>query len=96
VKDLSESVETLGKKADALIQAIRSTRAKLESLEAENQKLRDKSSLLNEEYNKLKDENKVLRMASAIRGEGDNVTETKRKISQMVREIDKCIAKLND
>ncbi len=96
MKDLSESVETLGKKADALIQAIRSTRAKLESLEAENQKLRDKSSLLNEEYNKLKDENKVLRMASAIRGEGDNVTETKRKISQMVREIDKCIAKLND
>jgi hypothetical protein len=38
----------------------------------------------------------MLRMASASRGEGDNATETKRKISQMVREIDKCIAKLND
>lgn len=96
MKDLGESVETLGKKADALIHAMQSARAKMDLLVAENQKLKDKSSQINDEYNKLKEENKLLRMASAIRGEGENITETKRKISQMVREIDKCIAKLND
>ena len=45
---------------------------------------------------KLKEDNKVLKMAAAFKGDEKVVSETKRKISQMVREIDRCIAQLND
>lgn len=66
------------------------------SLEAENKQLHIKVDGLTSEMARLRDENKVLKMASAFNGDESTVAETKRKISQMVREIDRCIAKLND
>lgn len=96
MKDLNESIETLAKKTDGLLKAVRAGKEKVKSLESDNQKLRDGMSGLNEEIGRLKEENKVLKMASALKGDETSVTETKRMISQMVREIDRCIAKLND
>jgi uncharacterized coiled-coil protein SlyX len=75
---------------------LNSFRAKLDSQEVEIQRLKDKLSLSVERLDKLKEENKVLKMAAAFKGDEEVVSETKRKISQMVREIDRCIAKLND
>ena len=75
---------------------LNSSRAKLDSQEVEIQRLKDKLSLSVEGLDKLKEENKVLKMAAAFKGDEEVVSETKRKISQMVREIDRCIAKLND
>ena len=96
VKDLSETVETLSKKTDALIDALAASRVKVSQLEAANLELKEKVSNVNVSFNKLKEDNKVLKMAAAIKGDEEVVSETKRKISQMVREIDHCIAKLND
>lgn len=96
VKDLSETVETLSKKTDALINALAASRVKVSQLEAANLELKEKVSNVNVSFNKLKEDNKVLKMAAAIKGDEEVVSETKRKISQMVREIDHCIAKLND
>lgn len=96
VKDLSETVEALSKKTDALIQALNASRQKVSQLESNNLDLKGKVTQMNESFDKLKEENKVLKMAAAIKGDEEVVSETKRKISQMVREIDRCIAKLND
>jgi hypothetical protein len=96
VKDLGQTVETLGKKTESLLGVLNSSRAKLDSQEVEIQRLKDKLSLSVEGLDKLKEENKVLKMAAAFKGDEEVVSETKRKISQMVREIDRCIAKLND
>ncbi|MCO4805527.1 MAG: hypothetical protein KC456_02945 [Flavobacteriales bacterium] len=96
MKDLSETVETLSKKTDALINALAASRVKVSQLEAANLELKEKVSNVNVSFNKLKEDNKVLKMAAAIKGDEEVVSETKRKISQMVREIDHCIAKLND
>lgn len=96
MKDLGETVETLSKKTESLIGALHSSREKLNSYEVEFQKLKDKLRLSADNLDKLKDENKVLKMAAAFKGDEEVISETKRKISQMVREIDRCIAKLND
>ncbi len=96
MKDLGETVETLGKKTELLLGVLNSSKAKLNSQEGEIQRLKVKLSLSAEGLEKLKEENKVLKMAAAFKGDEEVVSETKRKISQMVREIDRCIAKLND
>lgn len=96
MKELNSSIETLARKTDRLIAAYDNGLKQIESLEATNKELQAKVGSMNDELVRLKEENKVLKMASAIKGESDNVSDTKRKISQMVREIDRCIAMLND
>lgn len=96
VKDLSVSIETLAKKAEGLIKAYASAREQIDSLESDNRRLQEKVEKLTGEMQQLKEENQVLKMASALKGDQENVTEAKRRISQMVREIDRCIAMLND
>ncbi len=96
VKDLSSSIESLTKRTDGLIHAYQQGVGRVQSLEEDNRKLEAKMGGLNAEIERLKEENKVLRMASAIKGDEEKVTESKRRISQLVREIDRCIALLND
>ena len=96
MKDLTSSIESLGKKADGLIKAYRDHTERIAQLESDKDKLGLKVEGLNHELWRLREENKVLRMASAIKGDEDRVSESKRRISQLVREIDKCIALLND
>ena len=68
----------------------------LKALEEDKRKLEGKMEGLSNEIQRLQEENKVLRMASAIKGDEEKVTESKRRISQLVREIDRCIVLLND
>lgn len=96
VKDLSSSVEMLTQKADALIEAHGAAQGKIATLNQEKAQLLDKLSAKEVELERLREENKVLKMASAIKGDEEKVTESKRRISQLVREIDKCLALLND
>lgn len=96
MKDLNSSVETLTKKTEVLLKAYDGRQSRIAVLEGEKQKLQSKVKGLMDEIGQLQEENKVLRMASALKGDTENVGETKRKISQMVREIDRCIAMMND
>lgn len=86
----------LTQKADALIEAHGAAQGKIATLYQEKAQLLDKLSAKEVELERLREENKVLKMASAIKGDEEKVTESKRRISQLVREIDKCLALLND
>ncbi len=75
---------------------------KYESLRGENELLRSQISQLTEqldnssnEYSILQDEFEKLKVAKIIESTSDDVKETKLRINQIVREIDKCIALLN-
>lgn len=94
--DLNNSIESLGKKTDALIDALRKARIKIEQLNQDKERLNKKCEDEAKRILELKEENKVLKLAAAIKGNEETVSDSKRKISQMVREIDRCIAKLND
>ena len=94
--DLNDSIESLGKKTDALIDALRKARIKIEQSNQDKERLTKKCEDEAKRILELKEENKVLKLAAAIKGNEETVSDSKRKISQMVREIDRCIAKLND
>ena len=71
-----------------------------QDLKQANQKLEQKNDFLQNELEKcqnkleeLKERNKILRIAGSSK-EGDN-REVKLKINEIVREVDKCIAQLN-
>lgn len=96
MKDLGSSVESLTKRTEALLEKHAQRGSKIAVLEAELQRMEGRVEGLNADIRRLQEENKVLKMASAIRGDDENVTESKRRISQLVREIDRCLALLND
>lgn len=63
----------------------------IEEREALREKIREMQSTIVE----LEDQNKVVRLAQQLPGTAGN-TDIKLKINELVREIDKCIALLNN
>lgn len=51
---------------------------------------------LKADYNELKQNYKNLKSATAISLNGSDIKETKSRLSKLVREVDKCIALLNE
>jgi len=96
LKDLSTSVETLAQKTEKLIKAYQVSQSQIEAFEQQRLQQANQIATLEGQLNELREENKVLRLASAIKGDDSRVSESKRRISQMIREIDRCIALLND
>ena len=43
----------------------------------------------------LKEKNKILKLSVSLQGDGQDAQSAKKKINELVREIDKCIALLN-
>ena len=48
-----------------------------------------------QKLNELETKYERLKLTGALLGEGENATEAKRKINELVREIDRCVALLN-
>jgi chromosome segregation ATPase len=58
-------------------------------------KLQNKALFLEEEMNSEKEKYRLLKIAKTIDGSRSDSKETKQKINALIREIDKCIVKLN-
>jgi len=87
-----------------------SLKAKVEILVREHKKLHDKvllqekkqqelMQLIENQKNTIKnleESNKIAKLAQAISQESENTSDVKSKINELVREIDKCMALLNN
>jgi hypothetical protein len=62
-----------------------------EKIEVLSQKLEDQRIFIES----LEEKNKILKLSSSINNETDSDKSSKKKINDLVREIDKCIALLN-
>jgi len=62
----------------------------------ENERLREELSKLKQLNSDLEDNFKASKIANTIVGSGDNKLETKQKINSLIRDIDKCIALINE
>lgn len=72
--------------------SLESEKAVLQSANAElNKTVSEQQNEIQELYNK----NEVLKVAKSLGGSDEKTTETKLKINELVREIDKCISLLN-
>ena len=57
--------------------------------------LRKQLDTQQESFQELKDKNKILRLSASLHGEEQDTQAARKKINELVREIDKCIALLN-
>ena len=94
MSDLSAMVGTIRSKVNKLVGA-------LQSLESENEKLKAKQAELantidqqNKLIDELNDKNKSVFIADSI-NKTEGSSNVKKRIDEMVREIDKCIELLN-
>lgn len=91
----NEELSILNRKLDELLKRYNELRTKNGELRSENEKLKfalqqdkDKIIELETKYNRVK-------LTGALLSEGGNAVEAKRKINELVREIDRCVALLN-
>ena len=93
MKNLVENIE---KKVSKLIQLYQSVQKEKEEILTENNKLELDLSDKDESIKKLEERIKLLRITKSVSTQDDKRNkESRQKINEYVREIDKCIALLN-
>lgn len=93
MSDFSISFQQLETNVKILIENKKKSEQKLLSLEEEYNKLKMQLETAQMKVEELEEKNKILRIAKGNQ-DGDN-REIKLKINEIVREVDKCIAQLN-
>ena len=89
-------VENIEEKVSKLIQLYQSVQKEKEEILKENNKLKLDLSKKDESIKKLEEKIKLLRITKSVSTQDDKRNkESRQKINEYVREIDKCIALLN-
>ena len=90
-----EELIILNRKLDELLERYNKLKGEITSLKNGNDAL---ERMLHEREEKLKEleiKYERVKLSGALLGEGENALEAKKKITELVREIDKCVALLN-
>jgi hypothetical protein len=90
-----EEIIILNRKLDELLNRYSVQRIELAEIKNGNEVLK---AMLQERDNKIKEleiKYERVKLSGALLGEGENALEAKKKITELVREIDKCVALLN-
>lgn len=95
-KDISLVVSSLQSKVEKLVLQHRRAIAENNNLKQDNDFLKKTLSKQKLELKELEERNKVLKLAKSIGDEEGKNTDIKLKINELVREIDKCIALVNN
>jgi predicted nucleic acid-binding Zn-ribbon protein len=85
----------LNKKIDELIGKYGNLRTEIKELKNENEVLRKDLQDRNEKIKELETKYERVKLSGALLGEGENAIEARKKITDLVREIDRCVALLN-
>ncbi|HEX7494143.1 MAG TPA: hypothetical protein VF346_07980 [Bacteroidales bacterium] len=90
-----EELIILNRKLDELLDRYNTLRSEVKDLKNGNDVLK---AMLQDKEEKLKEleiKYERIKLSGALLGEGENAFEAKKKITELVREIDKCVALLN-
>jgi predicted nucleic acid-binding Zn-ribbon protein len=90
-----EELIILNRKLDELFNRYNNLKSELNNLRSANEEL---NSTLQERESRIKElelKYERVKLSGALLGEGENAQEAKRKINELVREIDRCVALLN-
>lgn len=93
MSSLTDMLADLEVKVAALVQKKEELEVEMKALKAEKSKLQEQNEELSAKVEQLEEKNKILRIAGGGNEEGQR--EMKLKINEIVREVDKCIAQLN-
>lgn len=95
-KDISLIVSSLQSKVEKLVLLHRKAEEEATQLKEDNEFLRKSLQKQKGDFSELEERNKVLKLAKSLSSAGGKNTEVKLKINELVREIDKCIALVNN
>lgn len=85
----------LNRKLDELLTKYNSLKTEVTDLKSGNELLKAKLNEREEKMKELEIKYDRIKLTGALLGEGGNALEAKKKITELVREIDKCVALLN-
>lgn len=90
-----EELIILNRKLDELLDRYNSLKSEVTDLKKGNDILKGILESREEKLKELEIKYERVKLSGALLGEGENAHEAKRKITELVREIDKCVALLN-
>ena len=93
---LNNLISNIEKKLSNLLSSYETLKDKNLKLEDENNKLISKIEDNSQIINSLKDKIKIMSISKSVDVSKNDIKQTKLKINEYIREIDKCIAQLNN
>jgi predicted nucleic acid-binding Zn-ribbon protein len=90
-----EELKLLNRKIDELVNNYSNLKSEYENLRTEKEVLTVVLLDRETEMKELEKNYERVKLSGALLGDGENATEAKKKITELVREIDKCIALLD-
>jgi chromosome segregation ATPase len=91
----NEELTLLNKKLEELFERYDNLRTKNKELKTENELIKKNLQVKEEKITQLEIKYERVKLSGALLGEGENAVEAKKKINELVREIDRCVALLN-
>lgn len=93
---LDEVLASLRKNVPELVAKMNHYKTENLQLKEDIKNLQEKNSSLNVQLSEAKRQNQALKNANALLGSNEYKNQTKRKIDQLIKEIDHCITELSD
>jgi predicted nucleic acid-binding Zn-ribbon protein len=90
-----EELLILNRKLDELLDRYNNLKREVADLKNGNNELRAVLQDREEKVKELEIKYERIKLSGALLGEGENANEAKKKITELVREIDRCVALLN-
>jgi predicted nucleic acid-binding Zn-ribbon protein len=90
-----EELIVLNRKLDELLERYSNLRSEVTNLKNGNEVLKATLQDREEKMKELEIKYERVKLSGALLGEGENALEAKKKITELVREIDRCVALLN-
>jgi hypothetical protein len=90
-----EELVLLNRKIDDLLKVYSILKEENKNLKSRNESLEKEVHEREAEMKELEKKYDRLKLSGAILGEGENALEAKRRINELMREVDKCIALLD-
>lgn len=96
MENLDAYINGLASRVERLAKSQQNLRVENEGLKQKNEVLQRTIDDQKNVLGKLEEENKVVKIAKAVTDDDDDRKEQRKRLNELVREIDKCIALLNN
>ncbi len=90
-----EELLVLNRKLDELFTRYNDLKTEVAELRLGNESLRSKLQEREIKIKEIETKYERVKLSGALLGEGENALEAKKKVTELVREIDRCVALLN-
>ena len=90
-----EELKILNRKLDELFNKYNDLKTGYKDLKTANEELRNELQEREAMIKELEIRYERIKLSGALLGDGEHTTEAKKKITELVREIDRCVALLN-